>query len=308
MLDQRPAAPQPGPVGGATRHHAAPGRSSPAATVAGTTGINVFCYQVTPNHAWNLTDLPTRRTDGSLVQRPVAAVDLHYLISCYGDEPALEPQRLLAASSCALAGDAGADPRRGHRRDRRSTTTTTETSLPRRSRTSPTRSSWSSSRPTPLSLEEMSRLWGVLDTPYLLSLTYLATVVLLAADVTPTRRAAGACSASLERDRVPARRGSRAWRRTRRRGRRAGHAIVLTRQPGSLGAGHDGPDRPGDARARRRRRRRQSVRAVLDDRCRPACTRVQVRAPVGRRARPARRRRGWSPTLERAARCSSGRR
>ena len=42
--------------------------------------------------------------------------------------------------------------------------------------------------PTPLSLEEMSKLWGVLGTPYLLSLTYTATVVLIEADVTPTVR------------------------------------------------------------------------------------------------------------------------
>ena len=32
----------------------------------------------------------------------------------------------------------------------------------------------------------MSKLWGVLRHPYLLSLTYLATVVLVAADVAPT--------------------------------------------------------------------------------------------------------------------------
>jgi hypothetical protein len=40
--------------------------------------------------------------------------------------------------------------------------------------------------PMTLSLEEMSKLWGVLDTPYLLSLTYLATVVLIVADLTPS--------------------------------------------------------------------------------------------------------------------------
>jgi len=28
-------------------------------------GINVFPYQVTPNHAWDLTDLPTQRQDGA---------------------------------------------------------------------------------------------------------------------------------------------------------------------------------------------------------------------------------------------------
>ena len=71
--------------------------------LAGAPGINVFCFQATPNHAWNLTDLPTRRSDGSLVQRPVAALDLHYLVTCYGDEPQLEPQRLLGRVVVALA-------------------------------------------------------------------------------------------------------------------------------------------------------------------------------------------------------------
>lgn len=47
-------------------------------------------YLATPNHAWNPTDLPTRRANGSLVHRPVAALDLYYLSSCVGKEPELE--------------------------------------------------------------------------------------------------------------------------------------------------------------------------------------------------------------------------
>ena len=66
-------------------------------------GLNLFLYQVTPNQAWNLTDLPTRNSSGALVRRPVAALDLHYLVTAYGDEPALEPQRLLARAALALA-------------------------------------------------------------------------------------------------------------------------------------------------------------------------------------------------------------
>ena len=124
----------------------------------------MFCFLVTPNHAWNLNDLPTRRSDGSLTARPVAAVDLHYLVTCYGDDRALEPQRLLGRVVVALKATsvltrdvvtAALDLYDDDRRHRPSSPTPT----------SPTRSSWSSSRPTPLSLEEMSKLWGVLDTP-----------------------------------------------------------------------------------------------------------------------------------------------
>ena len=32
--------------------------------------VSVFLYQVTPNAAWRNTDLPTRREDGTVAQRP----------------------------------------------------------------------------------------------------------------------------------------------------------------------------------------------------------------------------------------------
>jgi Pvc16 N-terminal domain len=146
-------------------------------------GINVYCYQATPNHAWNLADLPTRRANGSFVQRPVAALDLHYLVSCIGVEPQLVPQRLLGRVVVALAATSvltrdvvdaaldayGAEPDTSFLAD---SDLASEVELVKLS-------------PTPLSLEEMSKLWGVLDTPCVLSLSYLATVVLIAADVTP---------------------------------------------------------------------------------------------------------------------------
>ena len=95
---------QPGPVGGADVTTYRPAQLSDADTVGNAaSGLNVYLYQVTPNHAWNLTDLPTRHGDGSLARRPVAALDLHYLVTAYGDEEALEPQRLLARAALALA-------------------------------------------------------------------------------------------------------------------------------------------------------------------------------------------------------------
>ena len=172
----------PGPVGGARVVTRRPDELT-AAEFAEDPAINVFCYLATPNHAWNLTDLPTRRGDGSLVHRPVAALDLHYLVSCVGKEGELEPQRLLGRVVGALAGTSvltrdvvaaalelyAADTETAFLAD---ADLADEVELVKLS-------------PATLSLEEMSKLWGVLDTPYLLSLTYLATVVLITADVTP---------------------------------------------------------------------------------------------------------------------------
>src|SRR5436309_11922535 len=50
------------------------------------TSVNVYLYQVTPNAAFGNVDLPTRRANGDLVQRPQAALDLHYLLTFLGDE------------------------------------------------------------------------------------------------------------------------------------------------------------------------------------------------------------------------------
>src|SRR5262245_25490761 len=59
--------------------------------------VNVYLYQVTPNAAWRNSDLPTRDENGQAVQRPRAAIDLNYLLTFYGDEGRLEPQRLLGS-------------------------------------------------------------------------------------------------------------------------------------------------------------------------------------------------------------------
>ncbi len=183
VLERSLQAPHPGPVGGARVTTLRPNELSGTDLASGV-GINVFCFMASPNHAWNLSDLPTRRGDGSLSSRPTAALDLHYLLTCYGDDNALEPQRLLGRTVVALKTTSvltrdvvlaalalyGEETATSFLTD---SDLADEIELVKLS-------------PTPLSLEEMSKLWGVLDTPYLLSLTYLATVVLVAADVTPT--------------------------------------------------------------------------------------------------------------------------
>src|SRR5215467_5045669 len=64
--------------------------------------VNVYLYQVTPNAAYRNADLPTHRADGTLVQKPQAALDLHYLFTFQGSDDKLEPQRMLGAVASTL--------------------------------------------------------------------------------------------------------------------------------------------------------------------------------------------------------------
>ncbi|MFN8078351.1 MAG: DUF4255 domain-containing protein [Kineosporiaceae bacterium] len=172
-----------GPVGGARVTTLRPSELGDA-DLAGPAGINVFCYLATPNHAWNLDDLPTRRSNGSLASRPVAAVDLHYLLTCYGQEESLDAQRLLGRAIVALKSTSVltrdvVDDAMTHFGAQSETAFLTSADLA-------DEVELVKLSPVPLSLEEMSKLWGVLDASYQLSLTYLATVVLISASALPT--------------------------------------------------------------------------------------------------------------------------
>ena len=170
---------------------AAVGADVPGATVttqrpedstngAHATGLNIFLYQVTPNAALRNADLPTRRADGQPVQRPQAAIDLHYLLSFYGNDTQLEPQRLL-----------GSVVRNLHSRPLLTRKMIQDTI------TSPTYAFLAASNladalevvrftPLSLSLEELSKLWSVFfQTPYALSVAYQASVLLIEEEVTP---------------------------------------------------------------------------------------------------------------------------
>jgi len=149
-------------------------------------GANVYLYQVTPNAQWRNTDLPTRTPGGRVVQRPHLALDLQYLLTFYGDEATLEPQRVMGSALRALTA-----------RPMLTRAMVVET-LDAARATDPDHFLLGSDlpaalesiklTPVPLSLEELSRLWSVFfQTPYTLSMAYQGTVVLLEADETPTR-------------------------------------------------------------------------------------------------------------------------
>ncbi|MFD7279422.1 DUF4255 domain-containing protein [Streptomyces sp. NPDC059862] len=142
--------------------------------------ISVFLYQVTPNTSQRNNDLPTRAADGTLVKRPAAALDLHYLISAYGDETELVGQRLIGSvvrtlhetpilpkDVIELAGEkpylAGSDLAEAAQRVRFT--------------------------PTVMDIDETSKLWGMLhQTPYSLSVVYQAALVFIDGRETPVPR------------------------------------------------------------------------------------------------------------------------
>ncbi|MGN9758646.1 DUF4255 domain-containing protein [Streptomyces sp. SD31] len=139
--------------------------------------LNVFLYQVTPNTSMRNNDLPTRASDGTLVKRPAAALDLHYLISAYGDETTLVGQRLIGSvvrtlheipilpkdvieETGQLPHLAGSDLAEAAQRVRFT--------------------------PTVMDIDETSKLWGMLhQTPYALSVVYQAALVFIEGRETP---------------------------------------------------------------------------------------------------------------------------
>jgi hypothetical protein len=143
-------------------------------------GVNIYLYRISPNTSWRNADLPTRRPDGALLRRPQTALDLHYLLTFYGDDAHLEPQQLLGAVTSALH----AEPTLP-RATIRSTIATVHNGTDHFLETSGLADQPELVRltPTDLSLEEMSKLWSVFfQTHYTLSAAYVATVVLIEAD------------------------------------------------------------------------------------------------------------------------------
>lgn len=140
--------------------------------------VNVYLYQITPNTAYRNADLPTRRSDGSLTQRPQAAFDLHYLFTFHGDDTKLEPQRMLGAVVTTLHAQPLLSSTNISHAESGFTTLAgsgLENQIERIKFT-----------PTALSLEEFSKLWSAFfQVEYNLSVAYQASVVLMETSDTP---------------------------------------------------------------------------------------------------------------------------
>lgn len=139
--------------------------------------VTVFLYEVAPNPSQRNIDSPTRTADGTLLHRPRAAIDLHYLISFYGSEAALQPQQMLGSVVRSLNAEpvllrqdieaaaaqsflAGGDLAAAQQRVRFT--------------------------PTKLDVDDLYKLWTMLiQVPYALSVMYQGSLVLLDGDGVP---------------------------------------------------------------------------------------------------------------------------
>lgn len=149
----------------------------PVAPTAGTTErrVQVYLYQVTPNAALRNDDLPSRNAEGRLTLRPQAALELHYLLTFYGDDQLLEPDRMLGAvardlhARPLLTAQDIADAIAAHSPELANSDLAAAFERVKLT-------------PATLSLDEQSKLWSVLvQTPHALSLVYTASVVLIEA-------------------------------------------------------------------------------------------------------------------------------
>lgn len=153
----------------------------PADTDVTDKGINIYLYQVTPNASMCNIDMPNRSSEGRLVQRPQVALDLHYLLTFYGDDSKLETQRLVGSAVRTL-----------HARPVLTRQMIKDTIIDPLYNTFLNNSNLADAfetiklTPVHLSLEELSKLWSVFfQTPYHLSVAYTATVVLIESKESP---------------------------------------------------------------------------------------------------------------------------
>ncbi|MGB0564712.1 MAG: DUF4255 domain-containing protein [Spirulinaceae cyanobacterium] len=165
------------------------GTATPAA------GVNLFLYHVPMNYLWgNVAEVQRRNRSGEAAKRSRTTLDLHYMISVYGNDAELEPQRLLGSVIRTLT-----DQNNISKQD--IIDTLDDSNLAYLSFSDlPDKVSEISFAPLNLTLEELSKVWSVFfQTPYCLSIAYKATVVTIEGEamgkqplpVSPTGRQMG---------------------------------------------------------------------------------------------------------------------
>ncbi len=144
-------------------------------------GVNIFLYQVLPNPAYRNADLPLRgNTTGRLLERPQAALDLYYLLTFYGNETTLEPQRVMGSAVRVLHSRPVLTPDLIRH-------TVANISFPFLAG-SDLAEQIERVKLTPMSLnlEELSKFWSMFSqTAYRLSTAYVGNLVLIETDESP---------------------------------------------------------------------------------------------------------------------------
>ena len=144
-------------------------------TGKGSTGLNVFLYFISSNPIWGQGgNMGGRSRPGEMAKKWRSALDLHYMISAYGDDTQLEPQRLMGAMVRALTDqrvltkemilDTIADHSFNFLEGSNLADQIEEINI----------------IPLDLSLEDLSKAWSVFfQAPYKLSVAYRASVVII---------------------------------------------------------------------------------------------------------------------------------
>lgn len=162
-------------VSGADVTAVSPDQVAPGGSQA--TGLNLFCYGVSPNPGWRNAGLPSRNGVGERLTNPPLAVDLHYLVTAYGTD------------------DFHAEVLLGHAMHRLHEVPVLERETIRTILQDPTILSGHLAdsgladqvelvkvTPEAMSVEEISKLWTALGGDYRPSAAYRASVVLIQAE------------------------------------------------------------------------------------------------------------------------------
>lgn len=146
--------------------------------------INLYMYQVLPNAAWRNHEISIRRPHPNhsenrgkdkVETHPIVPLNLHYLVSFYGAESELQPQRLLGSTVGALQANARL-PLSAVRNAIANRAYLKDSDLPFQLE----HIEHIQITPIKLDLEEMSKVWSVFfQVPYALSIAYEASVVLI---------------------------------------------------------------------------------------------------------------------------------
>lgn len=149
-------------------------RPNSAETGGQITRVNVYLYHVRPNRSWRNEDLPTRLPNGALIERPLAALDLFYLLTFHGDDMNNVPQRMLASVVAAIHSRPILDSS-VFNRTRAAQDSLKESDLAESGEQV-------SLTPVPFSMEDLSRLWSMLQAPFSVSIVYQASVLTIGSD------------------------------------------------------------------------------------------------------------------------------
>ncbi|MCF4968213.1 DUF4255 domain-containing protein [Nostoc sp. CMAA1605] len=137
-------------------------------------GVNIYLYDILMNPAWRSADLRQRHSEEKYIKRSQTGLDLYYLLTCYGNDVELEPQRLMGSIIRTFNSKSNITTE-----SIRETVTDSTLAFLADSDLAEQVETISIS-PVDLNVEEISKIWSVFfQTPYSLSIAYKTSIVLI---------------------------------------------------------------------------------------------------------------------------------